>query len=309
MNVSKKPEKTSNVAHAHQANASVFDFLYHDPQRIGSFLAQFDPAGVLQSLKRTRAVSETRSSTSDDAVTLGVGIAKAEMKEVGVESEREQDATERMYDALWSNARTFLDYPQQGGLLQRDINAARIGQFALVSGELSVLDLGLMKGAWDLPIFRATAGADDVTTTTGNRQQRRAGSAPVSQPKTAQSHPVDFAFEMLGILPHTIQARLVGEDAATWCTLLPDCMSVTAADLMMKHGLQMPGRWNIVGIVDGLSVEAEPPAVEMLSEIAVHGAVPAMFAVIAPIARTIMGRPADFFAMTPLLIFREVTGA
>ena len=53
---------------------SVYDFLYHDARRVGSYLAQFEASGLLQSLKQTVAVEESELSKAGAAA--GIGLPK-----------------------------------------------------------------------------------------------------------------------------------------------------------------------------------------------------------------------------------------
>ena len=44
--------------------SSVYDFLYHDVNRINSFLSQFDPNGLLQSSTSLGSNSQIRSASA-----------------------------------------------------------------------------------------------------------------------------------------------------------------------------------------------------------------------------------------------------
>ncbi|MHC2104097.1 hypothetical protein [Methylobacterium sp. CM6246] len=63
-----KSEKTlTNEEEDYEAHSgalpstSVYDFLYQDVRRVGSFLAQFDEYGVRQSVKATESVGQTQT--------------------------------------------------------------------------------------------------------------------------------------------------------------------------------------------------------------------------------------------------------
>ncbi len=61
------------------------------------------------------------------------------------------EASERIYDPLWTNARVLLDYLAERDMIQRDIWEARMGQFVLAKGSIVVLDLGMLKNVWVKP--------------------------------------------------------------------------------------------------------------------------------------------------------------
>lgn len=273
-----------------QASDSVFDFLYHDPLRIASFLGQFDPSGVAQSLKRTDQATQSSADNTNDHLKVTVGILSGQRGDQSATVEGTQHGSERTYDPLWSNARAFLDYLEHGDMIQRDVYAARIGQFVLFTGELKIADIAMLKGAWTLPTFRQAAGI---------------GPTP-SRPHKGPPNNVEFAFEMLGILPHSIQASVTSASASAWATLQEDCLATTPGNLLLKHGLVISGEWSMLGIVD-----AQPDLVLNDQETDFEGGVQMaakLMELFAPIARNLLGRPTDAFGITPLMIFREVNG-
>lgn len=304
---------TSAGASAPQESVSVFDFLYHDPQRIGSFLSQFDENGLLSGLKQTATAGSSTTRQTKDTIKLGVpGVANGEVGEDKAAVRQEQEAAERTYDPLWANARAFLDYLEQNELIVRDLEQARFGQFTLLTGGLSILDLGLMKDSWGLRSVRQLLGAGAEPAPNGsNRQQRRAqaaAGAPVANPAPAVNN-VDFAVELLGILPHTLQMRMRADDLGLWGTLKPECLATSSSDLFLKHGVSLPGQWTVLGIKDGDAGDAAEADSDIVAEMAEHGMVAAMMRLMGPVTRTMLGRPSGYAAMTPLLIFRQVEGA
>src|SRR4029077_11736169 len=67
----------------------------------------------------------------------------------------ERDAAERTYDPLWRNALMLLDWLEEADLINRDITKTSIGQFVIVSGDLSVLNAAIMRDTWVSPTLRA----------------------------------------------------------------------------------------------------------------------------------------------------------
>lgn len=284
------------------------DFLYHDPQRIGSFLSQFGADGVLQSLKQTSVSGENEASSTSG--NLGAkAILNAQLSSSAQTGTSSQDGAERTYDPLWINARAFLEHLTQNGLVESDIGIARLGRFVRVTGNLQIVDIGLIRGAYELDTFKALVGAGDGEPLTQNRQHQNRRSR---NPKASAKEPstIDFAFEMLGILPHTIQAVISSDGRSVWSTLKPDCMAIGASDLVLKHSLEIPGDWSMVGILDALPESSLPQAPDdIVPVIAVRGFGVGLLSLIAPITRQFLGRQAANYGMTPLLIYRDVAPA
>ena len=126
-----KDETASGAEHDDQNTDSVYDFLYHDARRIGSFLAQFDNFGHLQKV--------TSSETASKGVRRGYSLKVAgslpvpgspEGAEGGITlgvdpSQSGSEEQTRVYDPLWTNALALLDYLDERGLIQRDVTTAR----------------------------------------------------------------------------------------------------------------------------------------------------------------------------------------
>ncbi|QVQ41303.1 hypothetical protein KHQ07_07175 [Pseudochrobactrum algeriensis] len=125
---------------------SVFDFLYYDARRVGSFLSQFDDNGHMNGLTKSESIQQ---STSDTATAEGEGsiplIAKTKGSYVGNVSSSNSEAGTWSYDPFWVNALSFLDFLEQRGNLCRDLQQARMGSLALIPGRLFVRDLRLIQ--------------------------------------------------------------------------------------------------------------------------------------------------------------------
>lgn len=108
---------------------SVYDFLYHDARRVGSFLAQFDDAGLLQQV--TQSEGAYRGSKRGWKAAAGGSMPTVGSINVSAERGPEKgafEASERVYDPLWTNARTLLDFLGERGMVRRELEGARIGQ-------------------------------------------------------------------------------------------------------------------------------------------------------------------------------------
>jgi hypothetical protein len=273
----------SDAVSAPPERGSVYDFLYHDPRRIGSFLAQFTQHGHLESLSHSQSTTE---AASDKGVVTGRAGAPL-VGSVGgsgetAASESVTEALTTTYDPLWANALALLDHLSQHGLIHRDITKASIGQFVLTRGELDVVNLGTLHAAWtENPIRKLI--------TSGVR-----GKEPRAQ--------MEAGFSFIRMLPHSIQAVLRGE-ITVWCCLRSDGMTTPVDDLLLKHGVAVSGKWSLLGILDAVP-DPGAPAVE--PPIGPEDSMATLMRALAPLARQVLGRPPGHYGVTPLLILREI---
>jgi hypothetical protein len=312
--MSKSEPRQSEKAREQQESASVYDILYYDVRRIPSFLAQFDDSGHLQQIKRTDFVKRG----SADKGTKSGGITAAILSgRIDVETSTDQEASEtaeRTYDPLWANALALLDFVNSRGKLEKDLAKARVGQFVLMDGALSVIDASMLTN-----IYSSKTQADwqvKITVDASVEQWRQ-------DPKnvglnTTQRAKAERAFRELA----TVNARssldiftsftfgpqfTIKKDGITvWSTLSPEGLVGTTEDIFLKHGVDIPGVWYALGMLDALPSPIAPlidipaiPAKEvqnLTSTVTNHS----------NMWRTRIGRPADAYGITTLLIFRPV---
>lgn len=276
----------SNGVSAPTERSSVYDFLYHDPRRIASFLSQFTQYGQPQSLSRSESTGENSSTKNVVAGRAGI-LPLGSLAGSGetAASESANEALTTTYDPLWQNALALLDYLHQRKLIQRDVAQARIGQFVLIQGDLDVVNLGTLGQAWGESAFKKLAlSASGVGPGRKKGQQRAETEAGIS---------------FIKVLPHSIQATLRGT-ISVWCCLQSAGMVTPADDLLLKHGVTVQGNWSLLGILDAgpdpRPTASPSPDVEDLVD---------LMRMLAPAARELLGRPPDHYGVTPLLSFRE----
>lgn len=308
-----------DVAPGEQENDSVYDFLYHDVRRVGSFLAQFDDAGHLQQVTQSDKV--IRGAKRGWKFKLAGGVEQMGNGELSGERtplEGGSEESERLYDPLWTNARTLLDYLAHRDMIQRELGTAQVGQFVLVQGQIMLLDLAMLKGAWDKgPIqkmIRAGAQAEAQSNQPRpSRAERRANRPSVGSNQQDGLAETDMLLSLLTLLPHSTQARLIGTDVNVWCSLDVESIVGQSSDLTLKHGALIPGDWFMLGVLDAYPYDPDFRNAEGESESELFGRIAEtgigqLVARLAPIVRQVMGRPPSAFGMTPLLIFREIAG-
>jgi hypothetical protein len=303
-----KSKLKSEVESDPKENDSVYDFLYHDARRVGSFLGQFDPNGHLQGVQT--GAETGRSTESKATMRMGAGVAtlvSAGGDYEGKESQHWDKKGQRTFDPLWMNALAFLDYLTQSDLIVRDINKARIGQFILISGELRVKDFSLIKSIWSSPDVRKQL--------IENRQAQKAVQKAVgdADPKAGETPQglTAVVLDIISNLPHGTQASIrATSQTEVWGSLKIDGMTSAASDLVLTHGSQVAGQWSLVGILDACPDPDEESKFEFpkVDEGDLEG-LRKMTSGIADLARNVLGRPKGAFGVTPLLIFREISGS
>jgi hypothetical protein len=316
--MSKKDEIASSAEQDGQSTDSVYDFLYHDGQRIGSFLAQFDNLGHLQQVSSSETASKDSKRGFSVKLAGNVPIpGNPESAEGSITLGREpfQGGSEgevRVYDPLWSNALALLDYLDERNFIQRDVTVARLGQFVIASGELSILNAAMLPKMWANASIREAwvrKAVEDAKLKLKSKPRiadvkqsvrERAEQAALKEAETTARS----GMEVLPLFPHSPQCIIKGKDFSVWSTLSVEGMVGTVADLSLKHGTEIPGEWHLLGVLDALP----SPIPEQLSS-EVTGAAPMANLIrnLSNIGRNILGRPAEAFGMTALLLFRKVT--
>ena len=267
----------------------------------------YTPNGLLTGLKQ----GEMASKRSMRGWKIGVGaelplLAGAKLDVAREPSESGSETMERSYDPFWTNALTFLDFLTEHGLVQTDIEEAALGQLVLIKGELTVLDLAIFKEAWGLKTVQQAVKAGQPSSGNNNKTGRPSG------PKMPNE--ADILLELLGVLPHSVHASLEAENNTIWAALHDEFLVTPASEIVLTHGWRMPGEWAMIGILNArpdlgandfqqrlAAITADLPAGLM------NSAIGQMAKVLAPMIRMALGRPLNAYAVTPLLVFREVT--
>ncbi len=323
--MSEADKKVSEKASEELQNASVLDILYCDATRVGAFLSQFDELGVPTRV----SVSESMQKALGRSFKFGVGaglpaVGNATLNvERGAPTQSGQQGETRDYDPLWANAFALLDYLETNELIVRSLDAARIGQFVLATGSMSVMDLTLFKDLWATPGFKAlikSSQQKETDVSSPNRQQRRANKqkSTVNTEESFASNATDTAFSIVSMLPHATQARVIvpENNQTVWSSLRPEGMVISPSDILLKHGLAVAGEWSMMGILDALpdtddSGNINPEGYDALFRgqiAATNNPFGEMMMHMLPFVRPMLGRPFNAFGMTPLLIYRKISG-
>lgn len=307
--MSKKDETVSNEVRDEAGPGSVFDFLYQDRQRVASFLSQFDDSGYLERV--TQSDSILKDAGRGFKLGVGGGVAALGSGEVSLErgpGNQGGESSTREYDPVWANSLTLLDFLTERNLINRSLTDSRIGQFVLVSGELEIINIGLLQKVWDEPILMQAfrQGAEEENPI-ANRKERRSNRKHSKAEKPVSE--IDMAISVIRMLPHSIQGVL-SNGCETWFSLLPEGLSIRSDDIFLKHGTSVAGQWFMLGVLDAvpdpMSLQDQSGISNLNSSAQGEGLVSNLVKAIAPIARLTLGRPSSAYGMTPILIFRQI---
>lgn len=296
-------------------NRLVYDFLYHDARRVGSFLGQFDDNGLLTSLTQ----GETTNKDARRGYRIGVGANIPVFGGGNLDIERNShdvgsENLERAYDPFWSNALVLLETLLNRKLVQNKIEKASIGQFVLIKGALIIADLQMLRSFWPLSSIQTliNQAAGQGSPQMGNRKERRANKASAGQiDKNSAANPIQMMMEMLPHMPHTGQAYLLSDTAAAWASISQESLVVPLPDLVLKHGTKIAGEWSMLGILDARPDKADSglsPKEELQLQSISSGpnVASSMVPALGPLVRKLLGRPEHLYGITPLMIFREI---
>jgi hypothetical protein len=300
--MSKNDGRASGKGQGAASVDSVYDFLFYDARRVGSFLAQLSDHGPLQLLKTSEGVTEASTEGVNFAAELGLpGVGKLSAGTTSAPTKSGSESSERTYDPYWINALRLLDFLQDAQLLHRRLEQSALGHIVLIGGSMQVIDLSLFKGVWDMGYLRDMLSAATGLDTTPFRGHRK-HQAPSRHQGNSQA---DVIFDLIKSMPHVVQARLTTPGHANvWCSLPSDGLVMDPAALLLKYGVQLSGTWHILGILDALPIVA--PETEISDSADPQMMLGDLFSTFANPARQLLGRPDGAFGVTPLLIFREI---
>ncbi|QGY02372.1 hypothetical protein MMSR116_11175 [Methylobacterium mesophilicum SR1.6/6] len=285
------------MAQGQSEENSVYDFFYVDTRRIAQFSSQFNQYGHLTGL--TRSVAETSSGGG----SVGVSNTKVD------KSKSEQVGQTRQFDPQWLNPLSFLEEAEERGLVNRGLDEAQMGKFVITQGQMLIYDVEMLRHSWEKPAIKKLMKSSMDDEPQGNRSERRAAARNQSN---ATASNLDALLELLSIMPHGLQMRMLGTDVNVWCSLESQFVTGKTSDLILKHGAIINGEWNMLGIYDAYPHDPDQKYDNDREEADIAGDVAGSFvgqlaARIGIMARNMGGRPGGAHGITPLLIFREVT--
>ena len=311
--MSKTQKKASETAHEVSGAAPVYDFFYYDAARVGSFIGQLDDSGHLQTVKQSENVTRTRKpehSLKASVSLPGIGLPTEQSPEAGFTFTRgaQEGATqqnERTYDPMWVNAINFKEFIEQEGRLVEDLSQAVTGSFVFLKGQLSILDMSALKVFWQNSDIQKRWIRNKETQQTAKKVigdvDKKAGETELGNTR--------LVFDLLAQMPHGIHCIIKSGTIEAWGPIRGNSMVSPIGDITLLHGSEIPGDWKMIAIMDARpnTEEEVENLVASIPDTPAHGIRRAVFG-LANLARKSLGRPAGVYGVTPLLIYRDVTG-
>lgn len=260
----------------------IYDFIYLDSSRLTSFLAQLDDNGVLISIKKTNHIKEEQKSLGSIGLTA-TRAATEDNTTMGKQSERHYDSGAV---ALYS----VIDRLDELGFIKKNISATAMGQLLLCSGTIKFHDIRMMRDLWD-PIMKMSI----------NQQANQAGGKANKSLLQHKTKEAELLKSILSALPHALLMTLFSEGQSLWASLEEEHLKINSDDITLKHGANFAGKWHVLAILD-----AKPDDNSITSPVTGNELFDGMTEMLTVI-RTVLGRPANAYGITPIAIFRAVS--
>ncbi|MHC2104098.1 hypothetical protein [Methylobacterium sp. CM6246] len=196
-----------------------------------------------------------------------------------------------------------MDYLYEHDLIEQDLWAAALGRFVLIEGSVSIVD-----GNTITPVLK-NPELFEVMVLKGCEESGVSIDSPAGK-ELRQS------LGMITDMPKAIHLYIYKDGTNAWATIMPESLVAAAHDLAFKHGALVRGHWRVLGIIDAwpdlrndpTEEEPDPKTLDELGANAIPDGLVRIAANLANISRNLLGRPRTHFGITPILIFREVSG-
>lgn len=264
------------IAEAHiqggqSTGEQLYEFLYIDTGRVNALMAQLRsaeitgvPAGWLKQTEGETA----KHNKQQDAVTQ---LNHATDWELLLELIRKLTASERLH---------------------RQIQHSSLGDLLLLNGELRVFDARMVHSF--IPVYKALKLTENL-------------GAKSNKEKLAlreELKELEQVEEVSKFLSVSTQIDFQEESGASvWMSVASANLTVNVADLALKYGALIAGKWRIVGFVDALPDPHSTGKDNADRNVLVNKQ--GMANMLMKI-RKLMGRPTHCWGVTPLIIYRQI---
>ena len=270
---------------------SVYDFLYRDTQRIDLLLAQFEGVGTPR--EHTRVAEESKSSSKDEQKRRSVGYSSFvpwEKKNSELSRGGTRSSGSVTYDQSTINTLTLLDHLYSNSMIQRDVTKAGIGQIVLTSGILSVFDYSLFESIYKIKAFRSFFRSLMDSSYTDNPEIRKM--MPKEEYISLTAETARFN--------RSLRFYLASERHLFCGSMDKDGFAPSPESLLMDYRNYSLGEWFLLGTLD------QRPQEEEQSKDSPPNPITGLIQIYHAYVHNALGKPEDAYALTPLMIFREV---
>lgn len=297
---------TSKQEHERGREDSVFDFIYVDQQRISLLISQLSDFGEVTSISEEKDAGHA-SEKYDEFSTSANAVLASGRGTIGNKVYAHSDRSiQRTYDSRWLNALNFLDEAEHRSLINRELRNARIGEVVLAKGPLRIRDFSSLSEIWHKPSMKKSMEVGLDAELPSNRSERRKpGRKNSASSKSKMPTDLEIFLDLVDVLPHTTQA-IVGRENLAWGLLKDEGLIGSPSDFALKFGSSIPGEWAMIGVLEAFPGESKSPD-DILQTTQLDQVCDALFMHLEPVTRQLLGRPAQAYGLTPLMIMRQVT--
>ena len=249
----------------------VYDFLYVDVKRIARLVAQLDGKGILQETTRELAAG---ADVENKFNLLFWQIAISPKATLSKGSR---------YDPSWRLPVVFLDEMRRH--IVSDPKTWEIGQIVTLTGAIAFRDFAFARELLRVDAIQKLMLQDDVGTESMLEDKQLALFRNAAE-----------------ALPHMLQTYVTDGAITTWSTVNDAFTTASTGDLILKCGGNIQGAWTITGVLDAMANDGNSMSEPEDS----GGGFSTEFRIFGNAVRSVIGRPASCYGVTPLTIHRKV---
>lgn len=273
----------------HNSINTLFDFIYIDKVRLYSLVSQLNNSGITTQqiiqlgskdvIKDTKKITDAKSATGS-IPTVATGTLS------NTRESNEENANEtHQNDQHTINTEYLIPLKLVEGLVKSNLALKKIdtkhGQLIYFKGNMNIRDTSLLKVLYEPLLKIGELSVEPV----GNNMS------------------LGSIFEIVKLLPHTINMTMDTQQGTAWATLKPDYLLIDTADWLLKHGANIAGEWHCLAILDRKPADdTNNPKFQSATD-----SMNAVFDSFFPEMSNLIGLPKNCFAVTPIAIFRELT--
>lgn len=268
---------------------SIYDFIYLDNDKICSYYAQ-----LTDGLPNQKKTSNKKSHIQGGKATAGPrDVIHGEL-----DSHRSlEDSFETSYDMAHVLPRDMINLLDDYKLIAKKLAVNNLGKLVLVEGYIYFNDFELMS--------KATGPTIDFMENLQPDNKEVQNNAKVAKPlvNLLQAYPIR--------LQANVKITSSGSAQHAWMTLQEKNLTSSTVDFALRYESVSPEKFFILGILDALpekfdnkdeAVIKEEFNKKLLASGIFNEAIMSMNGAF----NTLLGRPKDFFGITPICIFRKI---
>lgn len=268
---------------------SIYDFIYLDNDKICSYYAQ-----LTDGLPNQKKISNKKGRTQGGKATAGPrDVVHGELDR----HNSLEDSSETSYDMAHVLPRDMINLLDDYKLIAKKLAVNNLGKLVLVEGYIYFNDFELMS--------KATGPTLDFMENLQPDNKEVQNNAKAAKPLV----------NLLQAYPIRLQANVKiisgGSAQHAWMTLQEENLTSSTVDFSLRYESVSPEKFFILGILDALpeKFDNKDEAVikeEFNNKLLASGIFNEAIMSMNGAFNTLLGRPKDFFGITPICIFRKI---